>query len=651
MDSVMRRKMRVPAGREAGGRSDELEQPVRSIGHQAPEPSHNKRSSFTARALLLLIILAVVVLCWYVFGKALIAAGIPISRKGYRVGRVPGVISEGFHARRRAMARGGVAHPRERAIAEPAGLVFQEMGNKEGRSLPAAALFAAAGPPVVVLEGAEHLQNVIRRCMDADGCDSEAITRKIRSQVSALVLEGSKSAAKPESASREDDATGDCDASSSSSPPIIGHVDDELDDPSRPTGRDDTATPGELIDARGYGGSPGTEWGGGGGEAASSLATAASARPRMEKGEEHVLAEAVFCGDGGKGQASEGRIDGEWCDAWSPGQGRRGGDAELWTTVLVASGWRWDEVETLLEVFPETPWLYLYHERDDGTSKPCLQSSSRHTGMRSMHDSKHNNHGHGVAMASPRLSAGAAARVLTRLFGAKIHPGGELAMSQLHARHATTDDEELSANGAPHLAAPAATDVAAAGFPSLGEGFPCDGSVSLADACRDPCRQGTKVLGGPFDTMWWWGSGDNLTSNRVLERCRQGGVERGSRCGSSSRETVGIASPVEGDAGRVSRQRKSYVETGEAGGLGKKSVNSESGKGTGGNGLFHNSSSSSSSSVASAAFAATGEEEDRRGDVKASPLLVEEEGLAMGEEPQRRWDRSLRRMVDDDSPS
>lgn len=186
--------------------------------------------------------------------------------------------------------------------------------------------------------------------MDADGCDSPGITREIRSQVSALVLEGSKPAAEPESASPEDDATGDYDASSSPSPPIVGHVDDEMDDPSRPTGRDDTATPGELIDARGYDGSPGAEWDEGGVEAALSLATAASAGSRLGKGEEHVLAEAVFCDDGGKGQALEGRIDGGWCDAWSPDQGGRGGDAGLWTTVLVASGWRWDEVETLLEV-------------------------------------------------------------------------------------------------------------------------------------------------------------------------------------------------------------------------------------------------------------------------------------------------------------
>ncbi|CAN0449998.1 unnamed protein product, partial [Ectocarpus sp. 12 AP-2014] len=251
MGSVVRRRKRVPGGREAGGRSDELEQPVRSIGHQAPEPSHNKRTSFTTRALLLLIMLAVLVLFWYVFGTALrdIAAGIPISRKGYQVGSVPGVISEGFHARRRAMARSGVANPRERAIGEPAGLVFQETWNKEGKSLPAAALFAAAGPPVVVLDRAGHLQNVIRRCMGADGCDSEGIAREIRSQVSALVLEGSKSAANPESASREGDARGDCDASSSPSPPIVGNIDDEMGDPFRPTGRDGTATPGELIDA------------------------------------------------------------------------------------------------------------------------------------------------------------------------------------------------------------------------------------------------------------------------------------------------------------------------------------------------------------------------------------------------------------------
>lgn len=159
------------------------------------------------------------------------------------------------------------------------------------------------------------------------------------------------------------------------------------------------------------------------------------------------------------------------------------------------------------------------------------------------------------------------------------------------------------------------------------------------------------MLGGPFDTVWWWGSGDNLTSNRILETHRQGGVAGASPC--YSRETVGIASPVEGGAGRVSQQRKSHVETGEAGGLGKKSGNSESGKGTGENGLFHNSSSSSSSSsvASAAAFAATGKEEDRRDDVKASPLPVEEEGLAVGEDPQRRWDRGLRRMVDRDSPS
>ncbi|CAM9511438.1 unnamed protein product [Ectocarpus sp. 4 AP-2014] len=547
------------------------------------------------------------------------------------------------------MARGGVANSRERAIGEPAGLVFQETWNEERESLSAAALFAAAGSPVVVLDRADHLQNVIHRCMDADACDSEGITREIRSQVSALVLEGSKSAAKPESASREVDARGDCDASSSPSPPIVGHVDDEMDDPSRPTGRDDTATLGELTDARRDDGGPGTERDEGGVEAVLSLAIAVSAGSRAGKGEEHVLAEAVFCDDGGKGQALEGRIDGEWCDAWSPGQGGQGGDAGLWTTVLVASGWRWDEVETLLEVFPGTPWLYLYHESDDGTSKSCLQSSSRYTGMRPMHDSKHNGHGHGVAMASSRLTAGAAARVLTRLFGAKLHPGGELAMSQLHARHAITDDEEFSANGAPHSAAPAATDAAAAGFPSLGQRFPSDGSVSLADACQDPSRESTKVLGGPFDTVWWWGSGDNLTSNRILERHRQGGVEGGSPYGSSSRETVGIASSVEGDAGRVSQQRKSHEGTGKAGGLGRKSGNSESEKGTGEKGQFHN---LSSPSVAPAAtFEATREGEDRRDGAMASPLPVEEEGLAVGEDPQRRWDRGLRRMVDRDSPS
>lgn len=45
--------------------------------------------------------LAVGALCWYVFGTAIgdIAARMPMSRKGYRVGSVPGVISEGFHAR------------------------------------------------------------------------------------------------------------------------------------------------------------------------------------------------------------------------------------------------------------------------------------------------------------------------------------------------------------------------------------------------------------------------------------------------------------------------------------------------------------------------------------------------------------------------
>ncbi|CAM9383704.1 unnamed protein product [Ectocarpus sp. 13 AM-2016] len=650
MGSVVRRRKRVPGARESGGRSDELEQPVRSIGHQPP--FHNKRSSFTTRAVLLLIMLAVLVLFWYVFGTTLrnIAAGIPISRKGYRVGSVSGVVSEGFHARRRVMARGGVANPRERAIGEPAGLVFQETWKEEGKLLPAATLFAAAGPAVVVLDRADHLQNVIRRCMDADGCDSEGITREIRSQVSALVLEGSKSAAKPESAPREGDARGDCDASSSPLRLIAGHVDDATDDPSRPTGRDDTATPGELICARGYDGGPGRELDEGGVGAALSLATAASAGSRVGKGEEDVLAEAAFCDDGGKGQALEGRIGGGWCDAWSSGQGGRGGDAELWTTVLVASGWRWDEVETLLEVFPGTPWLYLYHEGDDGTSKCCLQSSSRYTGMGPMHDSKHNGHGHGVAMASSHLTAGAAARVLTRLFGAKLHPVGELAMSQLHARHATTDYEELSANGSPHSAASAATDAAVAGFSSLGEGFPSDGSVSQADACRDLSRGSTKVLGGPFDTVWWWGSGDNLTSNRILERRRQGGVEGGSPCGSSSREIVGIAPSIESDAGRVSQQRKSHVRTGKAGGLGKKSGNSESEKGTGEKAQFHN--SSSSSSVASkATFEATGEGEDRLENVKASPLPVEEEGLAMGEEPQRRWDRGLRRMVDRDSPS
>lgn len=197
-------------------------------------------------------------------------------------------------------------------------------------------------------------QNVIRRCTDADECNSASITREIRSHVSALVLEGLKSAAEPEWASREDDARGGCDASPSPSPPIVGHVDGELGDPSRPTGRDDTATPGEIVDARCYDGGPRTEWDGWGVEAASSLATAARAGSRVGKGEEHMLAEAVFCGDGGKGQVLEGRVDGGWCDAWSPGQGALrggGGDAELWTTVLVASGWRWAEVETLLEVW------------------------------------------------------------------------------------------------------------------------------------------------------------------------------------------------------------------------------------------------------------------------------------------------------------
>lgn len=148
--------------------------------------------------------------------------------------------------------------------------------------------------------------------------------------------------------------------------------------------------------------------------------------------------------------------------------------------------------------------------------------------------------------------------------------------------------------------------------------------------------------------MWWWGSGDNLTSQRVLERHGQEGVEGGSPCGSSSKENLGIPSPVEGDTGRVSQQRQSYAEIGEAGGLGKKSGKSGSERGTGENGLLYRNSSSSASA---AAFAATGEGEDRRDDVKASPLQVEEESLAMGEEPQRRWDRGLRRMVDGDSPS
>ncbi|CAM9869009.1 unnamed protein product, partial [Ectocarpus fasciculatus] len=633
---------------------------------QPPEPSHNKRSSssLTARTLVVVVMLAVVGgLCYNVFfGTAVgdIAAGVPISRKGYRVGSVslPGVVSEGFHARRRAMAMTGVANGRERVVGEPAGFVFQDTENEEGNWLPAATLFAAAGPPVVVLDRADHLQNMIRRCIDEDGGNPAGITHEIRSQLSALVLEGLKSATEPQSASREDDATGNYDASSPSSA-IIGHVDDEIDDPSWPTGTDNTATPRELVDARGFHGGSGTEWDGGGVGAASSLATAASSGSRVGNGEEHVLAEAVSCGDAGKGQALEGRVHGGWCDAWSRGQGALrggGGDAELGTTVLVVSGWRWDEVETLLEVFPGTPWLYLHHEGGDGTSKPCPQSSSRYTGMRSMHDSKRNNHGHGVAMASSRLTAGAAARVLTRLFGAKLHPSGELAMSQLHARYATTDDEKLSTNeadaGESHSAATAATATAAAaeGFPSLDEGFPSDGSVSYVDTCQDLSRENAKVLGGPFDTVWWWGSGDNLTSNRVLERHRRWGVEGGSPCGSSSKETLGIASSINGDA---EGQRKSYVDHDEAGGLGKKSGNSGSEKGTGENGLFHNSSSSAS---AAAAFAATEEGGGRRDDddVKGSPLLVEEEGLAMvmGEQdPQRRWDRGLRRMVDGDSPS
>lgn len=196
---------------------------------------------------------------------------------------------------------------------------------------------------------------MIRRCIDEDGGNSAGITHEIRSQLSALVLEGLKSAAEPQSASREDDARGDYDASYPSSP-LVGHVDDEIYDPSWPTGRDDTATPGERVDARGFHGSSGTEQDGGGVETASSLATAASSGSRVGNGEEHVLAEAVSCGDAGKGQALEGRVHGGWCDAWSRGQGtlrgggRGEGDAELWTTVLVVSGWRWDEVETLLEV-------------------------------------------------------------------------------------------------------------------------------------------------------------------------------------------------------------------------------------------------------------------------------------------------------------
>lgn len=72
------------------------------------------------------------------------------------------------------MAMAGVANGRERVVGEPAGFVFQDTENEEGNWLPAATLFAAAGPPVVVLDRADHLQ--VERgvvCRDSVRCGVE----------------------------------------------------------------------------------------------------------------------------------------------------------------------------------------------------------------------------------------------------------------------------------------------------------------------------------------------------------------------------------------------------------------------------------------------------------------------------------------------
>ncbi|CAM9905205.1 unnamed protein product [Scytosiphon promiscuus] len=396
----------------------------------------------------------------------------------------------------------------------------------------------------------------------------------------------------------------------------------------------------------------------------------------------------------------------------SAGNGGTSDDsAEPWAIILAVSGWRRDEMEALLQAFPRTPWLYLVHrqpdEGGDGSDISCQQNLWADTAVGLMSDP--NNVSNGVVLTSTRLTAGAAARVLRRHFGVKLHPWGELLMTQVDAKKAIPNQKELSYTRARYAATVAVGDgdaaaeatagtaaaaraaAAAAGCPSFDQRACC----SAREGGLEAVEESAKVLGGPFDTVWWWGSGDNITHTRVVGRRQQqqvseegptqglharemmesGGIFHGRRGGTPACKAYliedppvapSVAAPGESRTGRLSPEdvRLHGACAGGGDGCGREHIHGsrwaeaearerkESVHQT-----PRSSSSSSPSAVIPEADEAARHHAQSRGllaDVSAARLASggkqEDEGENEIEERER-WEKGLRRMVDGDAPS
>jgi len=182
-----------------------------------------------------------------------------------------------------------------------------------------------------------------------------------------------------------------------------------------------------------------------------------------------------------------------------------------------------------------------------------------------------------------------------------------------------------------------------------------------------------QVLGGPFDTCWWWGSEDKT----VGRGCQSGGREGQGGVGSSNGASgVGDAPacsgsskgvPVvgaDGDAHATASCRSTggrlgwADEGGDTGGCGGERNGSKNGdnglKTATGSGTFVGPNTPVTASDAGAARALIVEEEGCRDplELEATKPSVSGGGVGGEQESERwRWRRGLRRMVDAGSPS
>eukprot|EP00903_Cladosiphon_okamuranus_P015105 g13972.t1 len=581
---------------------------------------------------------------------------------------VPRVESEGFHGRRRAMA-GVVSRHRAFAGEKPTGFVFEAATMEREKSLRAADLLAAAGARVLVLDGAADVKDSIHRCIQRDGCDSANAIAEIRARF-AEVVRNSLAPPSPRS---------DTGYSMSSGVPADDVIGDEtLDHLFVRTYGGETGMQAESGAARECNGELDSERRAGMVEEAQYPLAAASAGTAEESVEGGVDAEARNSGtSGGEDVPEYAERSSAWCDTdgWGAdagagsvgleeeagglglrvgGTGRDGisigrvvpseegvmSDAEETAVVVALSGWNADEIEALLQAYPGTPWLYLFYDGHDGSASSCQQNLSAVTATRLL--SSYAESSEGVVLPSSNLTAAAAARALTRLFRVKLSPIGELRMAELYASHTLAETEPSS-------------DVLAEATTADGVGAPwscpSEGRAHTSEeACRDLWEASTnsaKVLGGRFDTAWWWGLEEKLESKTF------GSVAGGAPARSESSTRV-LATDADADAGASDAGASgASVAFGKEWPSHEAVADGDDGRSSGSGwrqGQAGDGGAADNFPVA-AGEARRGPDPLELGALAASP----EGGQGVDREDARRWwqrqRRGLRRMVDGESPS